>query len=84
VADIATNSTISFKLWDGNKVAASTKVILDVTNFSISQPVSLSGIFTSPQGNIRISASSNTTTSKFLFNSSGNSADNTLVVVRIG
>ena len=84
VLDTVTNSTISFKLWDGNKVAASTQAKLDQNGFATAQPVSLSVIFTSPQGNIRISANSNTGTSKMVFNSSGNSVDSTLVVVRIG
>lgn len=73
---------ISLKLWDGTTVIASGEghlnAIGQATIFSIS------GMITSPAGNIRISVQDGSSTGgKILFNNTGLSKDSTLSVVRI-
>lgn len=83
VFDVTSAANIDVKLWDGTTVIASTQV--QVSNTTIFENnVHLSGVITSPAGNIRISAQSNQTTSQMKFNRNGNSKDSTLTVVRIG
>lgn len=68
------------KLWDGTTVIASGSVGLNSNN----QQLALSGVITSPAGNIRIDCKdTNTATGLIKFNNSGNSKDSTLSVVRI-
>jgi hypothetical protein len=77
-------TTWALKLWDGgSKILSSTDAIYEGPAGGGQKSISLSGIVTSPAGNVRISASSNVTTSKFAFNVSGNSLDCTLTAVRL-
>lgn len=70
------------KLWDGTTVIASTAVTLSAVAGDVN--CHISGIITSPAGNIRISVKDPThTTGAIAFNDSGNSKDSTLTVVRI-
>lgn len=80
--DTATASMF-LKLWDGtNVVSSSVGVILATQTINV---FTLSGIFTSPAGNIRLSArDSSNTSGKILFNQSGLSKDSSLTVIRIG
>jgi hypothetical protein len=73
---------INFKLWDNSTVIDSTRNRLDIANGSYS--TSLSGIITNPSSNIRISANSNSSSTSFQFNASGNSKDCTVTAIRIG
>lgn len=85
VADTAaTSANINFKLWDGTTIIDSAAITTQNANASARATVSLSGVISSPAANIRVSAISNTSTSSFIFNQSGNSKDCTLTVVRIG
>lgn len=69
------------KLWDGTTVVASA-VLQNFANIRCC--ASLSGFFTSPAGNIRISVRDISTASGLiLFNESGNSMDSTITAVRI-
>lgn len=71
------------KLWDGTTVASS-GAAGGGTEPNGRYAVSLSGAFTSPVGNIRISCLNNNHADSFMvFNVSGNSKDSTLTVVRI-
>ncbi len=83
VVDTAvSNQTVNIKLWDGTTVFASTQQGLG--NAGVPFVVCLSGVIASPAGNIRISAKATTgTTLAYSNNSSGNSKDSTLTVVRI-
>lgn len=78
----ASNDGFHLKLWDGATVIDSRSVFIGVTGSSAFP--SLSGIITSPAGNLRISVRDvSSTTGKILFNSSGNSKDSTITAVRI-
>lgn len=84
ISDTAGAVTVKLKLWDGTTVIDSANVTLTAANENI--PVPLAGIITSPAGNIQISAQTNaalSTTTKFLFNSSGNSRDSSLTIFRL-
>ena len=83
VLDTSAVATIAIKLWDGTTVIASTIVVTAAANTPV--PISLSGALASPAGNIRISCldSNGVPAGKIKFNSSGNSKDSTLTVVRI-
>ena len=82
VFDVTSVANVDVKLWDGTTVIASTQV--QVSNTTIFENnVHLSGVISSPAGNIRISAQSNQTTSQMKFNRNGNSKDSTLTVIRI-
>lgn len=84
LTDTAGAATYDVKLWDGTTVIASTVVgTFGAANTNI--PVTLSGIITTPAGNIRISVKDITSTSGLIkFNASGNSADSTITAIRIG
>lgn len=80
--DTVGSSDMYCKLWDGTTVIASgyTNVFAAFAGSTIS----LSGIITNPAGNIRMDCRDNTrTTGLIKFNSTGNSKDSTLTVVRI-
>jgi hypothetical protein len=79
--DTAT-ATMFLKLWDGTNVASSSVcVVLSTQTISV---FTLSGIFMSPPGNIRLSARDSTNTSgKILFNQSGLAKDSSITVVRL-
>lgn len=83
IKDTVSSTNNFVKLWDGTTIADSGHV---QTNSSLTgTTIHLSGIFTSPAGNIRISVKDvGTTTGVMQFNMSGNSKDSTITVVRIG
>jgi hypothetical protein len=71
------------KLWDGTTVLASTEIVILSTQTV--GTISLSGVITSPAGNLRISVRDTTTTAGLIkFNLTGNSKDSTITAVRIG
>ena len=73
---------IACKLWDGTTVIASGAVQLPAA--ADVATITLVGLIGSPAGNINISCKSiSSSTAKILFNSSGNSKDSTLSVMRI-
>jgi hypothetical protein len=80
-----TSSTLdnfNIKLWDGTTVIASGFLTLPSAGFV--DTVSLSGIISAPAGNIRFEAKDiSSTNGKITFNSTGNSKDSTITVVRI-
>lgn len=70
------------KLWDGTTVIASTEIVVLSTQTVGS--ISLSGVITSPAGNLRISVRDSTTTAGLIkFNITGNSKDSTITAVRL-
>lgn len=70
------------KLWDGSTVIASGVVTTAAANFA--GILSLSGIITSPAGNLKISVrDSSATTGKIGFNQSGNGKDSTISAFRL-
>lgn len=80
--DTAGAAQFNAKLWDGTTVIASNTVTGDIASRKVQ--LSLSGIITSPAGNIRISVNDTSSTSgKILFNSTGLSKDSTVTAVRI-
>lgn len=82
VFDVTAAANIDVKLWDGTTVIASTQV--QVSNTTIFENnVHLSGVITSPAGNIKISAHSNQTSSELKWNRNSNQKDSTLTVIRI-
>lgn len=75
-------ATFRIKLWDGTTVIASTAELGTVVNEVLS--ISLSGIITSPAGNLRISVEdASSTNGLILFNNSGNAKDSTITALRI-
>lgn len=75
-------ASYKFKLYDGTTVISSGRVIGVAANATIT--VSLSGYIASPAGNLRIAVSNDgNTTSKIVFNNSGNSKDSTISAIRI-
>lgn len=77
-----TNSFFLLKLWDGTTVLASTQVLVLSTQFPAS--ISLSGLITSPAGNLRISVrDASSTVGKILTNASGGGKDSTVTAIRI-
>lgn len=83
LVDTAGAATMNVKLWDGTTVIASSSINLTAANTR--QCVALSGVITSPAGNLRISVNDSTSTSGIIrFNSSANSKDSTITAVRIG
>lgn len=79
----ALDDSIQAKLWDGTTVIDSAEVTIPANNYRI--VISLSGIVSSPAGNINISAKNPVSVNAtVLFNSTGNSKDSTLTVVRVG
>lgn len=82
VADTAGAATINAKLWDGTTIQASGVAYLATAGAS--EVIALSGIFTSPAANIRISARDTTSTSGVIKNSvSGNGLDSRISAIRI-
>lgn len=81
VTMLAGNSTYDVKLWDGTTVIASARM----TGFTgTAASCSLSGVITSPAGNLRISVKDTSlTTGNILFNATGNSKDSTITALRI-
>lgn len=83
VNDTAGGAVFHAKLWDGTTVISA-----GVTNTSTANQIgsiALSGIITSPAGNLRISAKDSTSTSgNIKFNITGTSKDSTITAVRIG
>ncbi len=70
------------KLWDGTTAKASGKV--DEVGASKNSVIALSGVFTAPAANIRISASNQSNNGGLIkFNATGASADATLTVIRL-
>lgn len=80
IADTTTAGNTDCKLWDGTTVISSSRMRQPI---STGISMSLSGVITSPAGNIRISCTSNTTTSTIVFNATGTSKDSTVTAVRI-
>jgi hypothetical protein len=81
---IDTNLAANFsaKLWDGTTVISSAYTSTSQANGATT--LSLSGYISSPAGNIRISARGvSSTTSKILFNQSGNSKDSTITAFKV-
>jgi hypothetical protein len=82
LVDTVGAGAFSVKLWDGTTVIASSIANSSAANFRA--VCSLSGVITSPAGNIRISVNDSASTSGLIkFNSSTNSKDSSLTVVRI-
>lgn len=80
--DASGATQFSCKLWDGATVIASGQVRQDVA--SDPRTMALSGVITSPAGNIRISCKDlNFNTGTISFNLSGNSKDSTITADRI-
>jgi len=81
VSFIATNSPqVKCKLWDGTTVIDSG---VEDTNANFNYSMHLSGVITSPAGNIKISCSNNGASGTILANGSGQGKDSTLTVIRI-
>lgn len=81
--DSGGSANFNGKLWDGMTVISSTAATSIAANKYVT--LSLSGIITSPAGNIRIDVKDATATTGVLaFNGTGLSADCTLSVMRIG
>jgi len=82
VTDTAGVAVIDCKLWDGTTVIDS--AAQSISAASQLEVVHLSGVLASPAANLRISCKDISSTSGIIrFNSSGNSKDSTLTVVRI-
>lgn len=80
---VAGTDTFRAKLWDGTTIKASG----EGTNVSggANDTIHLSGIFTNPAGNVRISVRDITSTNgKIMFNDTANSCDSQLWAIRIG
>jgi hypothetical protein len=83
LTDSAGGAAFLIKLWDGTTVIDSAQVSTAVINGFVS--CSLSGIATSPAGNLRISVQDITSTSgTILANQSSNAKDSTITAMRIG
>jgi hypothetical protein len=83
VTDTAGIAGFEVRLWDGTTTIASGRVVLPAAFYSLT--VSLSGVITSPAGNLRISVKDSSSTSGAIqFNASGNSKDSTITAIRIG
>lgn len=83
LVDTAGAASFVPKLWDGTTVVDTAQVNTGAINAQTS--VTLAGIFTNPTGNIRVSATDQTSTSgKILANGSGQGHDSSLTVIRIG
>ncbi|MGM4997853.1 beta strand repeat-containing protein [Tardiphaga sp. 538_B7_N1_4] len=82
ITDTGTTPAFNIKLWDGTTVIASTKTINPIAGVAVS--ATLSGIKSSPAGNLRISvAAVGSTTGKILFNASGAGGDGSISAIRI-
>lgn len=79
--DSSSAGIYSAKLWDGTTLIASGTYTGNATNPGC---MTLSGFITNPVGNLRMSVRcTNTTTSKIIFNGSGNSKDSTITAFRV-
>jgi hypothetical protein len=78
-----TNATTAFaaKLWDGTTISSTTIITTGVAASFGS--MSLSGIFTNPAGNIRISVVNINTTTGSIIGNSGIGHDSSLAVLRL-
>lgn len=83
VANGATAGSVNVKLWDGTTVIASGEATTSPAAGEIGT-LSLSGVISSPAGNIKMSAFGLQANNVMQFNASGNSKDSTLTVIRIG
>jgi hypothetical protein len=81
LTNTAAAAQVYAKLWDGTTVIASGAGKVPVANQAVL--MALSGVITSPSSNIKISASSNSSTTSMAFNFSGNSADCSIAAVRL-
>lgn len=82
VRDTAGGAAFIAKLWDGTTLIAS--AIINTPAINVPAIIALSGVITSPAGNIRISVRDATSTSgQIVFNNSGNSKDSVLTAIRI-
>jgi hypothetical protein len=82
VLDTAGGAGMLAKLWDGTTVICSSNV--NTTSANLLLQIHLSGVITSPAGNLRISCRDLSSTNGLIkFNASGNSKDSTISAVRI-
>ena len=78
----SSSDLIAAKLWDGTTVIDSARTQLIAANQIVT--ISLSGILTSPTGNIRISVrDENAITANIIANATGNSKDSTITAFRL-
>lgn len=76
------SDVVLLKLWDGTTIIDSARLTLNASGNA--QDISLSGLLTTPAGNIRIDAKNTTSTlGGMVFNNTGNSKDCTLSVFRV-
>lgn len=81
--DTAGAAQFRARLWDGTTVVASS--VFSSAGLGSLASISLSGFFTNPAGNIRISVKDVTSVSGAIkFNQSGDSKDSTVTAVRVG
>lgn len=79
---VTAGSTFKIKLWDGTSIVASALYV--TTAVGLTGAIALSGVISSPAGNLRIDVANASTTSGVIkFNSSGNSKDSTITAIRI-
>lgn len=83
VVDTAGAADIFAKLWDGTTVIDSSRVAIPAAGSVMT--IALSGVITSPAGNLRISCKDISSTSGAIkFNSTTNSTDSTITAIRVG
>jgi hypothetical protein len=71
------------KLWDGTNIVAST--LYTGPSVASNVPISLSGVITSPAGNLRMSAAANVSSNAIILaNGSGLGRDSIITAIRIG
>lgn len=82
LVDSAGAANFYARLWDGTTTIASAEMRGDGAGFQ--RCIALSGLISSPTGDIRISVrDASTTSGKITFNGTGNSKDSTITAVRI-
>jgi hypothetical protein len=81
VADTGTTQNMYCKLWDGTNVISSAGAVEPAAGFKVT--IALSGILSSPAGNIRISCLDIGGTGLIYYDWTGNSKDSTVTAVRI-
>lgn len=81
----AANAQIDVRLWDGaSGIVASAVAATNVAGGGVAAAISLSGIITSPAGNLRISCKDTSSVNGLiLFNQSGDSKDSTITAIRL-
>jgi len=85
LGNTAASKIFDIKLWDGTNVVASAEVVGGTLATVYPVTVSLSGLFTSPPGNIRISARCvSDTNGKLLSSNSALGKDCTITAIKIG